>query len=331
MHELEGKRLRHIKEPFSNGKRVVKVENDTVYFEDNGRAPLSAIRSSFEEVVGVNETYKPSSVNSAMTSRQDIQNIHTNQNMSEDIDPSNFFSSNSSTLLELAEQIKNIDYKRINQGGNGYVSQAQPSLEFPIDQEIPFDPNDPRIIKNLNPSTIKNIQQNINQNQNQNRPLPPTLDPAVLAQFGGRVDEGGQVRQVNTDTLKEELQNTKAGMSKEQSDYINKEQAVQSSFPKMKKNTKVTLNLVVEEMIPNPESIKNMNELFEESIIEVLAKEMTQQFLKDPKKVETMFEKELEKIVYKKKPIRKTSIKPKPKPKTNITKKDTVKTNTKKE
>ena len=100
MHELEGKRLRHIKEPHSNGKRVVKVENDTVYFEDNGRAPLAAIQSSFEEVVGnsntVNETYRNNNVNSAMTSQyqqpmnQQPQNI---PNTSDHVDPSNFFSS----------------------------------------------------------------------------------------------------------------------------------------------------------------------------------------------------------------------------------------------
>ena len=314
MQDLIGKRLRHVKEPNSIGKRVVKVENDTVYFEDNGRAPMSAINSVFEEVSNnpnaVNETYKNNTINSAMTNNQQPQQPQQQQQsvVNENIDPDSFFKRNSNSLNDLASQIMNIDTSQMSsQSGQGgsYVRRIEPTSETAPQGEIQYNPNDPNMNQQLNPNTVQNLKQQMNENQT-NQPVAPHQDPDVLAQFGGNVDDGGAVRQVNADQRKENLHQAQNGMSVKQSEYVNPQPQTQQansspSFPPMKKNTKVVMKLEVEQMIPKPESVKNLNDLFEESIIDVLAREMTQEMLKNPEKLEALFVEELERIIYKKK------------------------------
>ena len=304
MEDLVGKRLKHIQEPGSAGKKVVKVENDTVYFEDNGRAPLNVIQNMFEEVSGGMTTPQQNNgITYPPVTNQPVQ--ATNEAV---IDPSNFFTNNSPTLMGLADQIKNFNPNQ----PNNFVSQAERPVET-IGGEVEFNENDPNIMGNLDPDTVMNIKRNMTQNKNKLE-AKPQHDAWLTSQFDS---EGNAVRKVDIEQMKQDLENAKNGISVKQQEYVN-ENTVQnnstpnntnssgSTLPKMKKSTKVKINLVLDEMIPKPEAIKNMNDIFETSIIEMLAKEITQELLQNPKNIEAMIVDELERIVYKKKPVKKT-------------------------
>jgi hypothetical protein len=76
----------------------------------------------------------------------------------------------------------------------------------------------------------------------------------------------------------------------------------------LKKATPIKIKLVIEEKIPKIEAIRNLNDLFDESIIEHLAAEITDKFLKDPKLLQQLVSDTLESVVYpnkKKKPVAK--------------------------
>jgi len=287
--ELIGKRVKHIKENDNSSMLITNVENGTVFFENNGRTTLQNVKEFYTEVDNVYNENLNTNINIKPTY---IPNSYDSDN----IDPNLFFNPNNKTFANLANQIKSINTNNIgysNQNG-GFVSQAEkPKTE--IINSRPAQPGE------YNENMLKNNKAPI---------INSTDDPWVANQFNSE----GKIRKVDTDQFKKELDNAKNGVSIAQKEYVdNKSNITNTSpaFPKMKKSTKVTLNLKFEEMIPKPESIKNMNELFEESIIDILAKEITLDYINDPKKLENLIKDELTNIVYKKKTIRNTRSKTK--------------------
>lgn len=286
--DLIGKRVKHITDPDNaNGVLIEKVQDGKVYFSNNGRADISIVRKLFEETQNPIQNNSHSMPNSNVSTKSyDIN------------DPNSFFSSNSGTLMNLANQIKNIDTNNV--GGhnmnNSYVSQAQPP-QIIEENTRPAQPGEE--------NSISHKPVNVNEQPPQRN--EPQEDPWLKAQF----DNDGEMKKVDTDQLKKELDQARSGMSVKQQQYTQNMNNTPSnntpSFPKMKKNTSVKLNLTLEEKIPKPESIKNMNDLFEESIIDVLAKEITTEYVSNPNLLEDLVREELERIVYKKRKPRKTS------------------------
>jgi hypothetical protein len=78
----------------------------------------------------------------------------------------------------------------------------------------------------------------------------------------------------------------------------------------LKKSTPVKIKLVIEEMIPKIEAIRHLNDVFDESIIEYLATEITDKFLKNPKLLQSLVSETLENTVYPNK--KKKTVKKKP-------------------
>jgi hypothetical protein len=82
----------------------------------------------------------------------------------------------------------------------------------------------------------------------------------------------------------------------------------------LKKTTSVKIKLVLEEKIPKIEAIRSMNDLFEQSIIDYLAEEITLRFLQNPILLQEIIAETRENTVYpnkkKKKPVAKGKAKP---------------------
>jgi hypothetical protein len=97
----------------------------------------------------------------------------------------------------------------------------------------------------------------------------------------------------------------------------------------LKKTTSVKIKLVLEEKIPKIEAIRSMNDLFDESIIDHLAHEITAKFLENPMLLEGLVAETLESIIYpNKKKTKKTATK-KPVAKKTTVRKPAIKTNVK--
>lgn len=284
MSELIGKKLRYIKEPNASGKKVVDVKDDMVIFEDHGRTPLSVVQQLFEEV-------------------QDVPNkvsMNTGYATTDIVNPDDFFGNTTNAMVDSINNFQTGATSSIKPVGN-----IKPKEEVFKDAE--FDANNPEMTNQLHPDTLATIKrQQMEDKNNMNNPQAEEKDTWLDSQFTNE----GSMKTVNVGDMGKKLEDAKNGLSTTQQDYIKPEpvQNSNSSFPKMKKSTKAKINILIEEMIPKPESIKNLNDLFEESIIDVLAKEITQKYIADPKLLENIISEELERIVYKKR-VRKTSVK----------------------
>ena len=300
--ELIGKRLRYIKEPHTPGKKVIDIKEDMVFFEDHGRTPLSIVKELFEEVQNV----------------PDKVVMNTGYSTSDVVNPDNFFNTTTNAMAESISNFQTGASSSIKPVGN-----IKPSEEVYHNQE--FDANDQDMANQLHPDTLAAIkrqqQEDIAKMNQKNQP-----DTWLDSQFS---DNGG-MKKVNTGDMAKQLENAKNGIvDTPVNNTTAPSQNNNPSFPKMKKSTKAKLNILIEEMIPKPESIKNLNDLFEESIIDVLAKEIADKYLADPQLLENLIGEELERIVYKKR-VKRTPTKKTPTKKTEA-KKTTKATKTKKD
>lgn len=86
-----------------------------------------------------------------------------------------------------------------------------------------------------------------------------------------------------------------------------------SLFKKMRRTTPVKIKLILDEMLPKKDSIKHFNDMFDEdeSIIDKLAKEISQKYLSNPKMIQDLIADQLEAMIYpgKKKKVKKKPVK----------------------
>ncbi|SRR6266403_738126 len=94
-----------------------------------------------------------------------------------------------------------------------------------------------------------------------------------------------------------------------------------SLFKKMRRTTPVKIKLILDEMLPKKDSIKHFNDMFDEdeSIIDKLAKEISQKYLSNPKMIQDLIADQLEAMIYpgkrkkvKKKPVKRVAAKKAP-------------------
>jgi hypothetical protein len=124
-----------------------------------------------------------------------------------------------------------------------------------------------------------------------------------MNQFG----DSGEVKRYDASSTQEELDRVQRINRGEEVPPINNNQTnntvitSNNALPKMKKTLKVKLNIEINEMIPKVEDIKAVENLFEVSLIEDIAKEIANKYLNDRELFENMILSELDKIVNKKK------------------------------
>lgn len=298
MKNWMGKKLRDKDNPSDKGSNVVEQKDGWVHLENNQQVPENKVDTLFEEVKAP--------------------------------DPDDFFNSNNPTMLNLANE-----YKKVLSGEqtNESVNQAPPQQEEPI--KNPYDtisagvssePSDAKVL-NEESRPLREDEKDLLRNAPKPPPKKPSVeeDEWVKANF----EEEGEVRRVNTDEFntddyrpgygnKKQAQNNH--QSQPQRPAVNPVDAsAPPMFTQMKKSHPIKIKLEIDEMIPKLESIKHLNDLFEYSIVDYLAKDITQKYVDDPKILEDLIREYLENLVN-----------PKPKNKRTTRKTTTKKTTAKK-
>lgn len=134
----------------------------------------------------------------------------------------------------------------------------------------------------LHPDTVRQIQEQQEQlKKQQHLQHNPGHDPAVASMFG-----------VNPPPSIHNPQ------------YQQQIPQYQSQLPKMKYTQKVVINLELNEMIPKIEDIKAVENVFDISVVEELAKEISTRLLSNPTILEGMIISELEKLTKKTKKVK---------------------------
>ena len=290
--ELIGKYVKHVTEPSNTQKTmVVEVKNGSVYLENNGRISLDKFYDNFLIV----ENSTPS-----------IQN----QSVQVDIQPQQIYKPNENFASVESATKDILDSSKTGSALLGALSdwKANPHTSSNIDRSIHSDESlhikhDNPQIQDLEPSTRRRLQEY----EHRQKEIKKKEDEWIKNQglsydnpINSQDDDGGDVRRVDFSDVEN---------NQKVNEYANNVHKKKASFPKLKKDTKVTLNLKLDTMTPKVDAIKGFNDLFEESIIDFLAEEITSDFLSNPSKLEDMIKTELHNIVYKK-PVKRTSRKP---------------------
>jgi hypothetical protein len=157
-------------------------------------------------------------------------------------------------------------------------------------------------ISQLNPETIKNLEQN---QKKLNKPVVNNQenDEWYMKNFG-KPDNGGEIKTYNNDDLKEKLE--KANYSNQHKTILetNNSSPVQELLNKMRYSKSVSLKITFNEMIPKLEDIKSMQKIFDElPIVETIAEKIANKYFQDKELFVNMIIGELEKLM--KKPIKK--------------------------
>ncbi len=281
----------------SNDIKVIKeVKNNRVYFTDNGSVEESKLYENFEELPN-----QKSSVNAETFFEPEVN-----------------LTSNFGGLLNQIEQFKNDPsaFMRNSENRNDSIGQ-EPTIINGQD------------VSGLSPETIRWMKE---EEERQKRLIESKKSSIVndpwMKQFG---DAAGEVKRVDVNSIQEELEIAnkvnRGEISPNDIKTFNNSVPTNNqnglSLPKMKKTLKVKLNLEINEMIPKVDDIRAVENLFEVSLIEGIAKEICDKYINDRELLENMILSELEKIVNKKK-VKKNVVK-KPIVKKTTTKKTPIK------
>jgi hypothetical protein len=156
----------------------------------------------------------------------------------------------------------------------------------------------------LHPDTIRQIEEQKQRQlaaQQQIQAQQTGQDPSLNALFGNDVVQNYNQQLQNNNTTQQ---------PQNQQQYVSK-------LPKMKYTQKVQINLELNEMIPKIEDIKAVENVFDISVIDELAKEISTRLLSNPTILEGMIISELEKLTKKTKKV-KPVVKPVKKKSENI-------------
>lgn len=285
---LIGKKLK-LKNDNTQQKVIKDIVDNVVHFDDNSKVPYNRLNDLFVE--SVSSTYPTT----------------------DKVDLDSFFNPNKSGLAELADNYLNI--------------VQNPTHATPISQHMPISQAQPSVT-----SIIENgsdMTQTLTPKQ-----VSVPVDPWLDSQFGpdGKMKQNvntEDIRRVTSESLREELDSpnyrpgldidlvTKQDIDKKPKTLV-ETSGIPPMFQNMKKNKKVKLNITLDEMIPNTDSIKHLNDMFDFdiSIIDHLANEITDRLIADPMILQKNISEQINNIIYKKKVVSK----PKTKPKTDTTK-----------
>jgi hypothetical protein len=271
-NELVGKRLKQKESLNSPSKLVLSVENGTVYFNDNSRVPLDRVSENFLMDNSPQDYGRPTGDDFFEKSTVSLAN----------------------SFLQQLQNPQAVNY------------QPQHQQAYVEDRGITDD------YSSLRPDTLNQVQKQLDsaKKAHQKQQYIQENDPWLKNQFS---DTGASVS-VNADDLAEELNKvkeineTKADVNPQEFYESNKQvdpsapNKYHSKLPEMKKAKSVKIKLELNEMIPRLEDIKAVENLFADvSIIEEIAKEIVDRYIRDRDVFEGMVIEELEKMVNKKK------------------------------
>jgi hypothetical protein len=279
MSLLIGKTLKYKGDSDINAKKVIDVKGDQVIFSDNGRASIQTVNDKFEEVY-------VSNVSENIIPENNIQNNMNNSN-----DP---MSPNYGGLVSQIESF----VKTGNIPNNVEKRTGNVKTEEQIIGDMGND------YEQLTPETRQQVLRQIENNKKniQAKKHAQENDPWLNQFNGGEISKPEnnseeineeEVRRIDADEPKETRYQNKQGNNKNSN---NSEK--NSSLPKMKKTKSVKIKLELNEMIPKPEDIKAVQNLFEGvSIVEEIASEIADKYLSDRDLLEGMIIEQLENMM----------------------------------
>lgn len=221
------------------------------------------------------------------------------------IDPNNFFNSNTNNIESIANKLKNIDTTNVvtdnTQGPivkkvNTYESNIE--TDENLKQKIISDYIQKQKQKDIELSKYKQVDDDetaANQLLS-NNPNFPELDPNVKRD---RKTNDDYYRQQYT--ANESNTNLPPYQQKPMTDEEAAELESFKFFKGFKKNHTVTINLIINEKIADPEFLKLMLNNFEADVIKFYTKEIFNEFINNPESIENLIYEQLREIIIGKK------------------------------
>lgn len=196
--------------------------------------------------------------------------LRTHDAMEQEIDPTAFFNANStSNIMDIANQLKNIDSSKINENQSGTKVTYREKPVVLADSSLP-----------------NNIQSD--------NSIAPDMRKQMLDEFR-KTMPGAQIPEIQNRNWDDDDEMFLNGNKK-----INIPEPVNPldmMFKMFKNNYNITLNLNIEEKIPNPQFIGMVQENVEADAIEYYAKKISDKLLEEPDILKTEIYNQLKKII----------------------------------
>ncbi len=281
---LIGKRFQY---KGSNDVKTIKdVKNNRVYFTDNGSIDLAKMYESFIEI----QTPK--------------------------INPDTFFDKESNLTSNFGSMLNQIEQLQKDPEGFSQQNNAERNNDY-----LPPLSANGQDMSGISPETLRNYEQSQRDAQKRAAEAEEARknDPWLKAQLQN--GEMGEIRRVDaTDNINEleyinkvnngEINpNITPPPNKSNTPVNNQMVNSNPSLPKMKKTFKIKLKLELNEMIPKVEDIRAVENLFDISLIDDIAKEIANKYFNDRELLENMIISELDKIIKPKKKPKKATVK----------------------
>lgn len=299
MNDIIGKKAKNKND--SSIKTIIDVKDEWVWFSDNGRIPLSTFYDRFDILIQENiekpyiQIYTENKVNK----------------MNDDvINPDAFFAMGAETTRQIYNNP--IDASAVKTGN--IPPQSMDITDYGTDYS------------KLNPDTLRAVEADMVRQKQQQQGKIQEIEASIVEKhndpfFANSFENINEVRVVDRDRDAALLESVRNMASKPINPNIkpniqqpNQPVYQETSKKVMKKSLKVKLKLEFDEMIPKIETLRALEDLYETSIIEELAKEIVDRYIINRDLLEGMFIAELERIVnpkkIKKKPIKKVVKKP---------------------
>ncbi len=284
MEILIGKRLK-LKNSTDESVKIVKdVKENVVFFTDNGRVDLNKLYTIFED-------YTPSSSTTSDNQQTFVRN--------ERVEPQRPVEAEFSIKSNFGGLVNQLDafLKNPEQG------LKTDQVEFSIGEPGVDDP-----FANLSPDTRAHAMRQMEEGKrlkDSRKTMEENDDWMRLNGF----EADTTVKRVDGDKHEEELQNIQNTNMGKTPPPVNspvtqgQEIKYQTALPKMKKVLKIKLNIVLNELIPKVEDIRAVENLFEISLVDDMAKEIAAKYLDDRQAFTDMIKTQLEAIVKPKKKV----------------------------
>lgn len=252
-------------------------------FKDNRTGEIIRIIDTFENIAILESKEKV-----------DVRRLMNSDFYTEQIDPNNFFS-NQSAYNILAEKIKNIPTSQIVDD----EGEQQINISVPSNNDLMPSTNESAIVVSSEDDERAELARKYGMNLNSSESVSKQ-NQAFAKLLGEDVAEMPQIPVDNNPIQRIEIDRNEDGtrgisLPKQK---INMEDPIITMFKNVKRNKEFSISLEIKNMIPRPDFIEMMEDSYNTSIIDFLAKEFTNNLISNPNIIEDMIKDKIKEIVY---------------------------------
>jgi len=241
-------------------------------FLDVSKNEVYVVKDQFENIAILNDNQ-----------RVDVMRLLDRSYYDEYIDPKDFF--NQSNLQIFADKIKSIPNETLQ------------NLKDDDNIVMPYDPEEEKRLLEKKARDMYKV--NNNSIQSQIDKFKDILDEDIpVVEFKEEPKRQDFVESITTPTLVSQ-QTTPNTLKPHQVNQI--DDPMISMFKNIKRNNDFKISIDIINKIPRPDFIEMMEDSYEVSIIDYLAKEFTKSVMENPSMIEDKIKEEIKNIVYKKK------------------------------